>query len=143
MLKGKTPKGRFPSPIRYGDKTALNKEQRKLLTKAEKRMLEWSERKTVATAKSAAHLGVISRPTEQNVSKLLEIRRAQAQGRGTSVHRLKKWWKEEEENEKMTQDQKNTDSTETPVPEQHDLLRLKPKIIVQTPKKNQYHDLDA
>jgi len=42
--------------------------------------------KTAAT--SAAHAGVVARPMEKNISKMLDQRRAQVQGRGTSVARL-------------------------------------------------------
>ncbi|MFH1620727.1 MAG: hypothetical protein ABIB04_01440 [Patescibacteria group bacterium] len=150
MLTGKTPKTRFYSPLKMSGKTALTREQKKLMTKAEKRMLEWSTRETSNIAKSAAHKGIIERPTEKNISKLLEIRRAQSRGHGTSVYRLKKWWEEDEDDEQMkladksaTNESSDPDAINDEEEKKPKLIRLQPKIITSpTPKKNQYGDLN-
>jgi len=62
------------------------------LSKGDKRMaaIKESMQATKSTATSAAHQGVVARPMDKNLSKMLEQRRAQMQSRGTSVARLGK-----------------------------------------------------
>lgn len=45
-------------------------------------------RNVANVAKSVAHEGVVERPMDQNLSKILENKRAELKGRGTSVSRL-------------------------------------------------------
>lgn len=62
------------------------------VSRADKRMaaIKASMQAAKTTAKSAAHTGVVARPMDKNLSKMLEQRRAQMKESGTSVARLGK-----------------------------------------------------
>jgi hypothetical protein len=109
----------------------LPKRPTKPTTRVEKLMLQ---RQRVlgnkATAKSAAHEGVVERPMDKNLSKLLEIRRAQKIGRGTSVVRLNEKETEEKDAETTSVGRMKVDRLQ--------LNRLKP---IPNSKKPDYGDL--
>lgn len=109
-------------------------------------------------AKSAAHEGVVERPMDKGISKLLEIRRAQAKGKGTSVYRLKKTKEEEEEEMRAEQrassvfrlrrgEEEDEDAQTTSVgrlrADRLQLAQLPPGALQKKPKKPTYGDLDA
>lgn len=104
-------------------------------------------------AKSAAHEGVVERPMDKGLSKMLEIARAQHGGRGSSVSRIKKTPEEEEEELRKQQgssvfrlnegnDEEVTEATSVGrlKIDRLQLMQIKP---VPKPKKPLYGDLNA
>jgi len=63
-----------------------------LVSRGDERLakLRTSIREKKIAATSAAHTGVVARPMDQNLSKMLEQRRAQFQESGTSIARIGK-----------------------------------------------------
>jgi hypothetical protein len=69
----------------------LIKSRLKLSARASERMMKRAEViSKKPAAKSAAHEGVVARPMNANLSKILDMKRAQMLGRGTSVQRLQR-----------------------------------------------------
>ena len=138
MLTGKTPKataGKIPTRV---EKLMRRREQ--LLGNKD-------------VAKSAAHEGVVERPMDKGLSKMLEIQRAQSNGRGSSVYRINKTREEEEEELRKQQgssvfrlnegnDEEDTEATSVGrlKIDRLQLMQIKP---IPKPKKTAYGDLDA
>lgn len=60
-------------------------------SKGQERRLKLMQFRNIApVAKSVAHKGVVERPMDQGLSKMLDERRAEMKGRGTSVARVNK-----------------------------------------------------
>src|SRR3989344_6632234 len=60
-------------------------------SRGQERLVQFSKYRSVGqAAKSAAHQGVVARPMDKNLSDILERRRAEVQGGGTSVARLQR-----------------------------------------------------
>jgi len=64
--------------------------QEKTLSRGEQRLqkIQQARLATKTVAKSAAHVGVVARPMDKNISKILDMKRAQLRRGGTSAARL-------------------------------------------------------
>lgn len=156
MTNGIDPKGRFSRTGIVG-KGLAGKKPGAPISKAEARMMKRARLLPAKNiAKSAAHEGVVERPMDKGISKLLEIRRAQAKGKGTSVYRLKKT-KEEEEEElraeqrassvfRLNRGEEDEEAQTTSVgrlrADRLQLAQLPPDALRKKPKKTTYGDLD-
>ncbi len=83
-------------------------------------------------AKSAAHEGVVARPMDKQISKILQMKRDQLKQRGTSVHRIR----ENEDDPLYEEDLKSGSVARTrsrfgDLP----LVRLPPGILKSKPKR--------
>lgn len=97
----------------------LKDDQGKPVSKVEKRITERLKLvKTKLPALSAMHQNVIKRPMDQGISKLLELRRAQAKEKGTSVFRIKRRDEQESSDQttsifRLNKDKKNEENDKT------------------------------
>lgn len=59
------------------------------MQRAQERLAKIQSLRTTDAAKSAAHEGVVARPMDKQISKILQMKRDQLKQRGTSVHRIR------------------------------------------------------